>query len=300
MNPVLDNVPGAFERIATRGTTVAIDRKDVVLPTGGHFQGIQRLSDRRLVITSSSQSEAYLVICDLDAGETRGRANPPVRLGRSPMDHAGGCQAVGNYLVVGVEDDAWRRNSEIQFWNLSSQPVLLTALTIPRSGAEKVSTAGAVGISSYRSGAALSVATWDADTIDFYVNAADPFHMTRSRFDFRATWWKSGADKAAWIDAGFGSYQCTNLVSQRDGKLYLIGFHRNGTDDWMDLFSVDLDAPHPKILRKVASKRMFTSDGCSFSQGAGVYVASETRIEVYAVNGDSQAAVIQVNHFGSA
>jgi len=304
MSPLLGNVPGAFQRIADRGRSLTIDRAGVVLPAGGHFQGIQRIASapRRLVVTSSSNSAAYFLICDM-FDDTRGRARPPVTAGVSPMDHAGGCQVAGDVLAVGVEDDNSRQVSEVQFWHLGGvEPARLGAQTIPRRGAPKVSTAGAVGVSAYRGGAALAVGTWDADTIDFYLARRDPFARGATPFAFHRTWSKDAADKTGWIDQNYGSYQSVNLLAQRDGKLYLTGFHRDGGgDDWMDLYAVDLDAPAPRMLRKVGKKHMYCGDGCSFRDGAGVYVPSAAGFEVYAVKGLSgdhrTGTTINVNHF---
>ena len=66
-----------------------------------------------------------------------------------------------------------------------------------------------------------------------------------------------------------------------------MGFNRSGSDDWMDLFSLDLEAPAPNMLTKIAKKHMYCSDGCSFLYGAGVSLASPTQVDVYAVKGDS-------------
>jgi hypothetical protein len=307
MNPVFIDVPSAFARVATQPRSVTIDRKGVVLPKGGHFQGIQPLGARseRLVITSSSDSQAYFVICDMNADGTRGRANAPVRLAGSPLNHAGGCQTVETFLVVGVEDDDSKRKSEVQFWNLAGSPAQIAPLTIRRSGPEKVSTAGAVGISSVRNGGSiLAVATWNAETIDFFVTTADPFHSSSAKFVFLRTWSNAAANKTGWIDRNFGEYQSINLLTQRDGKVFLVGFNRSGSDDWMDLFAVDVDAPPPMMLKKLAKKHMFCTAGCTFRHGAGIYSASPTSFEVYAVNGDSgdhaTGTTIHVNHFPSA
>jgi hypothetical protein len=93
MNLQLTSVSAAFVKVPVRPKRVAIDRKGIVLPRGGHFQGIPRIATtpERLVITSSSDTEAYFLICDIDANGASGRANPPVRLSTSPLNHAGGC-----------------------------------------------------------------------------------------------------------------------------------------------------------------------------------------------------------------
>ena len=304
MNPALDNVPAAFDRVGTRGRSVTIDRKGIVLPKGGHFQGIQRLvtDPRRVVITSSSDSQSYVVVCNMTGDGTRGRASAPVSLAVKPLNHAGGCQTVDSVLVVGVEDDASRRQSQIQFWNVAASPSQITSLTIRRSGTPELSTAGAVGLSSYRNGAALAVATWDAKSVDFYTTDRDPFRTSGAKFNLAATWLKATADKSGWVDGNFGAYQSVNLLTQRDGTLYLVGFNRNDSGhDWMDLFLVNLGAPPAKILRKIGKKHMFCKDGCSFRHGAGIYIPSSNHFEVYAVNGYSgdhaTGITIHANHF---
>jgi hypothetical protein len=226
-----------------------------------------------------------------------------VRASSSPLDHCGGCQTVADFLVAGVEDFNSRRTSEVQFWDLASAPAQIGAMTIHRSGPPNVSTAGAVGMSSFRRGAALAVATWDAETVDFYSSAADPFQSSGLAFLF--TWRKAGANKSGWIDGNFGIYQNVNLVTQRDGQLFLVGFNRNDAgDDFMDLFSVDLNAPPASALKKVAKKHMFCSDGCSFDKGAGIFIPASSRFEVYAVKGESgdhvSGTTIHANHFFAA
>jgi hypothetical protein len=305
MNRILDDVRAAFDRVAVHPRSIAIDRKAVVLPAGGHFQGIQRIGDsQRLAVTSSSDSQAYFVVCEMTPDWTKGRANAPITLAARPLKHAGGCQTISSILAAGVEDDDGRRSSQVQFWNLAASPAQMTGLTIIRNGAQNVSTAGAVGLSSYGSGVALAVATWNADTIDFYVAAKDPFQGSGERFQFRRTWSRNTADKSGWIDKNFGAYQCVNLVTERDGALYLIGFNRSGGDDWMDLFQVNLDAPPPAMLKKVAKKHMYCSDGCSFEFGAGIHVSSPTQFDVFAVRGDSgdhaTGTTIRANLFGVA
>ena len=302
MNPVLNDVAGAFNRVATRPQSMSIDRAGVVLPEGGHFQGIQRLASapQRVVITSSSNSQAYFVICDMNSNGISGRAHPPVSMAALPLRHCGGCQTVGNFLVAGVEDDVQRRVSQVQFWDLSRTPVRLRAMTIQRSGAQDVSTAGAAGLSSFGSGAALAVATWDANTVDFYTGAGDPFQG--SPLQFRFTWRKSNANKTGWIDNNFGNYQNVNLLTQANGQLFLVAFNRNGSgEDWMDLFSVNLAASPASALRKLAKKHMYCTEECGFDKGAGIFIPSSAAFEVYAVKGTSgdhaSGTTIHANHF---
>src|ERR1700733_15104435 len=105
MNPKVDKVEAAFGRVATRPTSIVIDRKHVPLPKGGHFQGIQRMpfeSELR-VITSSPEKHAYFVACAMKKNGRKGRARKPIMMASSPskgegFNHAGGCQAFGQFL----------------------------------------------------------------------------------------------------------------------------------------------------------------------------------------------------------
>jgi len=317
MNPMVTNVATAFDKVAVNPISIAIDRTGVVLPGGGHFQGIQRLPREAnarlprkpplLVITSSGDRQGYFVPCVMAEDGLSGKALPHVKMTTSDypnLHHAGGCQAFGHFLVAGLEDDATRIESQLQFWDFSQQSAKLS-LSIYRNGAVDVSTAGACGLTSFGSGAALAVATYDAKTVDFYKSVADPF--AGSPFTKLFTWKKSDADKNGWIDKNFGNYQNVNLIAQKGGGLFMVAFNRVSTldpSDWMDLYSVDLTVDPQNsgtALKKMAKKHMFCTDGCRFDAGAGIFISSIDRFEVFAVNPSSgdhnTGTTIHVNHF---
>jgi hypothetical protein len=286
VNPIMNDVLAAFDRVpATDPVGVSIDRSGVILPHGGHFQGIQWFPDQALlVITSDSDYEGYFVACKMTS-EQNGRAFAPVTMSWY-FKHCGGCQSFGNFLVAGVEDPDKDRTSEVQFWDFSRFPTQLVPMTIPRSGPKFVSTAGAVGMTTLGKGAVLAVASYNAATIDFYASAGDPFHG--SPLDLRLTWAIDGADKTNWIDGNYGPYQNINLMTQRDGQLFLAAFHRNGDDeDWMDLFAINLDVARSAVLTKVGKKHMYCTLGCDFDKGAGIFIESPDAFRVLAVNGGS-------------
>jgi len=309
MNPAINDVVAAFGQISVHPTSMVIDGTGVDFPSGGHFQGIQRLptAPELLVITSDSDTQAYFVACKMAEDGLSARAYSPVTMAMSPLKHAGGCQAFGNYLVAGVEDNDSNQASEVQFWDFTRFPMQLIPMTIPRSGGVNVSTAGAVGLSSFEKGTALAVATFNAETIDFYVSDADPFGG--SPLNFRYTWVKADADKTGWIDQNFGAYQSVNLITQTDGQLFMVGTHRAGDYDFMDLYRVHLGVV--PTLTKLAKKHMICTNGCNFNAGAGIFIPSSAGFEVYAVPYNpvvvqepellvpepNWPTTIQVNHF---
>jgi hypothetical protein len=273
-------------------------------PAAAIFQGIQRLpgEPQTMVITSDSDTQAYFIPCAMAADGLSGSAGQPVEMAMKPLKHAGGCQAFGHFLVVGVEDNDSNLQSEVQFWDfVRFLPVKLTQMTIHRRGAEKVKTAGAVGLSSFGTGAALAVATFNAATIDFFTSASDP-NVSVSPFIPLFTWIADKADKTDWIDPNWGAYQSVNLITQTGGELFLVGFHRTGDHaDWMDLYSVNLAGKRESALRKVGKKHMICTDGCNFNAGAGIFIPSKDGFEVLAVSyysGDHKTGTtIHVNHF---
>jgi len=302
-NPTIDDVKAAFNKISPNAKWFEIDRAGVTLPSGGHFQGIQRLPTEPplMVLTSDSDTVAYFVACTMWPDVEGGRAYSPVILAWSPLNHAGGCQAVGNYLVVGIEDPDkdQLRVSEVQFWDFTRFPTQLIPMTIPRSGPVKEKfTAGAVGLTyDGKGGSALAVGTYNSGTIDFYVSEADPF--AGSPFTFTQTWDSSTAYMGDWIDKIWGGYQSLNLITQTDGELFMVGTYRNSNNwDWMDLYSVD---PVAGSLIKVATKHMICTHGCDFSRAAGIFIPSSAGFEVYAApegSGDHKSGTtIYVNHF---
>jgi hypothetical protein len=315
MNPVMKNVFGAFEAVADRPKSISIDRKGVVLPpgNGSHFQGIQRMPsvpglpgqspENLLVITSSSAQEGYFVTCSMADDWLSGRANSPTMVpssdGESGFSHAGGCQSFGNLLALGLENSA-ENTSEIQFWDLKGAPEQVP-MTIQRCRTGKTCTAGAVGLTSFGKGAVLAVASYNADTVDFYTSEADPF--SGSPFIPKFTWTASQANKTGWLDNNFGQYQNINLITQTDQTLWMVAFDRSGQSDWMDLYTVDLSAHNNSVFRKAANKHMYCTDSVELGVAGGIFIASEDEFDVYGVkptSGDhNTGTTIHVNYFSA-
>jgi hypothetical protein len=305
MNPTIDNVVKAYRRVATHPISIKIDRTGVVLPQGQHFQGIQRFpgkqrDPRLLVITSSSNSVPYFVPCAMADDWLSGQASSPVIMAKKRWNHAGGCQAVGQFLVVGLENLNIENGSEVQFWNCrQSPPKPRRKMTIHRAPKGKTSTAGAVGLTWSGMGAVLAVASYNATTVDFYRSKGNPFKGSRLKRLFK--WKASDAKKTDWIDKNFGHYQNVNLVTQTNGDLYMVAFDLGGGTDWMDLYSVNLGGHPRSALKKVAKKKMYCTNGCTFNDGSGIYIPSSDRFEVYAVKGKSgdhvTGTTIYANYF---
>jgi hypothetical protein len=295
LNPPVNNVPQVFENINPNGMPIIIDCTGVPISdlqgNKGHFQGIQRLrrgsnDSGLLVITSSSASKAFFVACEMADDGVSGRAYSPMMMS-SFFKHAGGCQAVGHCLAAGVEDPDSNSLSQVQFWDFRCLPKQLTSMTIPRSGPQFLSTAGAVGLTSFGNGAVLVVGGYNSANIDFYKSDADPFRG--SPFEFQTRWNAYDA---------FPHYQNLNLITDTSGQLYMIAFYRDGdSKDWMDLYSIDLDDATVAVTQVGISKHMTCIEPSNFNAGAGIYIPSSDAFEVYAVSYYASGGAITVNHF---
>ena len=103
----IPDVPAAFNAISTKPEVLHLKRNHIGVPSGGHLQGIQALSDSELVITASSSSYAYYLTAN------RTEITSIQKLSGSPFRHAGGCQVISRILFVGVEDNVGKDSSRI-------------------------------------------------------------------------------------------------------------------------------------------------------------------------------------------
>jgi hypothetical protein len=206
--------------------------------------------------------------------------------------HAGGIQTIGNWLVVPIEGGPGDANARVLFYDLTNPASPQKAsyeVTVPSE------TAGTVAITKVQDGKfLLIVGGANCDVLHFYLSngtslATDP--------QFELEW---SVIKAA--DFDWPAYQNTNLVTQADGQLYLIGLHNDGLastptgDDWVDAWRLELDPQNVLAMRlvKVANRNVHSRWGsspyplsgipaqCNLDAAAGVYVDPDGRLIVYA------------------
>ena len=253
--PAVVDVVAAVEALRLQSSVLTFAADSSEFPHGGHLQGIQMrfdaARDRYVVFLShDSDTEGYLVAVALSSGLTG--AGQIIALHRfasdgksPPLRHAGGMQLAGDVLAVGLEDNQLKTRSEVQFWDVAdpTRIVPLAHLTIRRHGEPKDKTAGAVGIVKRGQDHLVAVAIWDSRAIDFYASNHKPLADQACRFEPSVRWHADGADKTAWQgDTLFGAYQAINLITQADGRLFLLGFETTvAGQDVVDLFAVELD-----------------------------------------------------------
>ncbi len=306
-NPKLDDPLLAFENISTTSREIAIDHCKTEFPVGGHFQGIQSQYNSSLkmqicFISSDSDSIAYIIIASIDPnadslGEIGHVQYLPSDSKQPSLKHAGGIQLIGNYLVIGVEDNQDKLRSEIQFWNVSDPfaPKQRTPLTIIRHNTlPKEKTAGAVGIVKRESDHLIVVANWDTKALDFYTSNGFPLYNDSCRFTFNFRWAIAEAKKDLWTpNSSWGSYQNINLISDSDFNLFLIGSYTNSEGlDLIDLYSIDLSKEPNNIIQKLSSKKMNLSGDAHFQHSGGIFVKSSTELICFATERKEDSKII--------
>jgi hypothetical protein len=300
-NPTVANPVTAFAAIPRQARKIEFRTGSKLFPEGGHWQGIQSYYDNHLgkqvfFISRDSDTEAYFLVGAFPPGpKSFGEIHHVQFLpsdGKQPrLRHAGGIQLIGDYLVIGLEDDQEKRRSQIQFWDVSDpfNPGYRDLLTITREGSEpKKKTAGAVGIVQRQHDHLLVVANWDAADLDFYTSNGKRLGDDKCRFSFRFTWSSDTANKGVWEpDRNWGKYQSVNLIADSDHNIFLLGFNTNAHNkDFVDLFALDLSQDTHDRVRKVKNKNMVLKGGAHFRYSGGISIDSSSQLACFATERD--------------
>jgi hypothetical protein len=313
-NTKMIDVLSSFERQSDDATVIEFAKEGWSLPSGGHLQGIQRVDvpskipgempKEYFIISGSSDSEAYFIV----VGRTSAGYSVVQKkmVCADPYRHAGGIQIIGDYLVVGVEDNLEKDRSQVYFLDIANpeKPIGDPIITIQRKGAEKRATAGAVAIVKRVTDHLLIVGSWDSDTLDFYesngvaLGERDPKGKSKCEFTYWRTWNKNDACKKDWCDDTWGSYQNLNLISDVNDRLFLLGYYCTAEEeeDYVDLYSLDLSKPSSEMIKKESSKRVKCKGGASFKYGGGVYIKDEKSLMSYACERNCRGKTI-INEF---
>jgi len=90
----VENVPRAFEALASDPEIIFIANSIDVPTDGGHLQGVQVVEQggqEKLLVSGSSRTQAYILQLDLAAA----KAERLIPLMKEPFRHAGGLQVSG-------------------------------------------------------------------------------------------------------------------------------------------------------------------------------------------------------------
>jgi hypothetical protein len=224
------------------------------------------------------------------------------------LNHASGAQMLGKVLFTGVEcfknSSCENRKAIVRIVDLSnpSSPVQRAFVQLDRGSAD----AAAARLTN---GYLLMTHSDDG--------AIEGFNFYRSDH-LETGWLKIGTwnpSLLTGIDHKFGcdgqSYQNLHLVTQSDGKLFLVGMCRDGVlssdSDWADLYQIGSFTPDPvhgvgvPQITKVARRKVGTAHGASFYYGGGVYVDQHHRMSLYATEAttESDNRSVYINEFAA-
>ena len=274
-NIIVSDVKTLFSQIKDEATTFKFSTGNVKLPDGGHLQGIQKTYSRDYILSGSSNEKAYFLIVDGSSLEACSVQDISI----SGLKHAGGFQMIGDYCVVGLENDKKGPSLIALFLYDSNKNISHKRNVALKYGVDDGSgTAGAVGIVNYEHGFMLLVGSWDCNKVDIYC-ASGSIESSDCRFYLQGTWDKSKADRNNWIDKNWGKYQSINMVKQNNGDIYFFAFNRSGVGkDYLDLYQLDLDSIKDQKLetafKKVSNRHMICKKGASFRYSGGINIQS--------------------------
>lgn len=278
----------AIERInAEEPTRIRFDLSES-LPKGGHLQGVQwfeRSGNDFLLLSGSSANDAYLLTVPLS--EQGSPESLMTKLLPSPYRHAGGFQIVdGRYAAIGLEDNEVKNTSKVWVIDVSANDLrepVKPVVSIERQGEVERATAGAIAMAKLKDRYLLVVGTWDSATLDFYESNGHPLNDPQCRFEKGKTWSAANADRSAWSDSNYGSYQNLNLIIDKKGKSFIAGFCLDGDVERLDLYEWRRD-PRTTVSRRLIKRgsRTFRCDETTFKAGGGVRMKDDGSMIVYA------------------
>jgi hypothetical protein len=269
----------------------------------GDLQGVQRLAveDGRWLALSRSGAPVAFALVELEsrdpggfpfgtnraAGERAPSRTAPPETDRLVLEvpapegfrHAGGMQALGHILAVPFEEGD---RSIIAFYDVSDPRaprelhVLDHAALPPPHDPKHASVAGLVRLAGGR--ILLVTGERSSKVLEFHLsNGSDP---GAPGFGFEETVMVRGV-----VEGGF---QNVNLLTQCDGTLFLVGAHNTGLPppslgrDWVRWYRLGGTATAPTF--EPAGGRRLRCDECNFGAGAGLYIAPDGRLVLYAVS----------------
>ena len=265
----IPDVLTAFSALSPIPQVIHWRNDHVSIPSGGHLQGIQALSDSQLVITSSSGSYSFYLSAIINGNTCDIRSLHKIT--DAPFRHAGGGQVYDHKMMVGVEDNETKDKSEIIMVSFDGAGRQVGQHTIAhRGGVVKRSTAGAVGVTKLHTGQYLvAVGDWDSRYIDFYLSRPG----IDTLFDSLTTYHTPDHQKLC-------SYQTINLLTDTAGHIYMIGMGLDGLKNRADLYEVNLHPDRAEL--NLLSTKNFNCKGAGFRYSSGINVTKDQKLVIYA------------------
>jgi hypothetical protein len=236
-----------------------------------HVQGISRFGSLRYVTHSDKDGDTGLLILVRDKRIVTQIHLRPRTIDGPALNHAGGIQRIGRFLVIPLEPMADGANgSQVTFWDLANpeKPDEIESIAIPC----RTHKAGSAGIANLGTGIDQKwyVATCDNGFVKVYVS--DDFPKRPFVFQFSRSLTHS--------------YESFCLLGDKRQRLFALGFRRENDTvgpDLIDVYEIDLRGQtlNPSGQRHLTTSGTLEGD-VHFRWGAGLEIEDDGRLTVLA------------------
>lgn len=274
--PKITNIQSAFDRLPEDGPQV--DRIAGRVRAKGAYSHVQGVIGKagRYIFTHADQhreSGRLLVASQADLALSAWASVLPfsTNLDEPFFAHAGGCQNLGDLLVVACETIGKSQRSMLAFFDISvpEQPVELERLRIIRDDSKAM----AAGITTHTHDGSQRylVATYEHGQVDFY-----------SSIVVGSAWVKMSKS----LEVREQRHQAFLLFTDSAENIFAIGLNHGATEfdwsNWAILYRLHFDrAGAPCDLERLARKTFRTHDGAALRWGASVEAVSNEKLVLY-------------------
>lgn len=268
-NPKTPDVRDCFNAIRhTRPLDTVVVGNPHVEVVKSHVQGVATLGDGYLLTHSNVEGDAgRLLVVDGQRNATT-VVLPALTLDGVSLNHPGGCQRVGDFLIIPFE--AVQKNvSRVSVFDLSA-PTRPIELTTPAPIERHDRKAGAAGVANVTIAGSefWFLGVYDNGRVDVFRSDGRAFPNTEFTLQFVSS-----------IPDGYESF-C--LVAEASNDLFAIGFRRDSRgQDKADLYMIHLDTARLELL----ASRRFVTNGLRtvhFRWGAGLAIHADGTFAIVA------------------
>jgi len=281
-NVRLKNVLKSFDAIKKHGKLTMLVG-GTASPSEGHVQGLCASGGYYILTNSQNDNKkpGYFQVFNKNEDNPSEEQTHVRTVSTEVSDrgHAGGCQEIGSYLVVGIETCKTFEDGGVWLYSIDDLkdhgPRKLRNLVKGSKGC------GGAGITEFRRDGKSHwlLAAMDNGDLDFYVSNGKPLEHPECEFSRSFNARMHGEDSSS---------STVSLITESEGDIYLVGFvwHETTSEDRAVVYKVDHNSGS---IERVRNTHLFTehgtiklNTGVHFRYGAGLNLRDEKRFNLYA------------------
>ena len=297
-NPKLNNAKEAFSAIPNKGQSKCMEGPgDILVSAKNHIQGIAAHLDttnRTKYFITHSTNKDHGKIYIFDAGSTKYIEEVNTDDG---YNHPGGCQVIGDFLIVGLENEN-NNKSKIKFYKIKNQKKDGLEL-LPFDIIQNDRGCGAAGITAYEENGQTRyvLAAYDNGRTTIYRSNTKKLDDPQLSFE-----------KVINLKFKQKDYSSLCLFTDINNNIYSAGFRSEmidlevekiPSDDYVDLYHLNFKDSQ---FSKIDSEHMYTEHflgplGVHFRYGGGLRIKSSNELELYATQRNIGTELFYINKF---